>query len=190
MARLVHLSDLHFGAHDDELVSAVARSVEDTLGVYVVPAFAGLGTPYWDAGARGAVVGLTRGAGRRHVVRATLESLAYQTRDVVEAMNADSGVALTALKVDGGMVYNELLMQFQSDVLGVPVIRPQVAETTALGAAYAAGLAVGFWSTVDDLRQNWAKDKEWSPTMDPAQREKEYGFWKKAVTRTFDWVEH
>jgi glycerol kinase len=155
-----------------------------------VPAFSGLFAPYWKNDARGVIAGLTRYVNKGHIARATLEATAWQTREVLDAMNADSGVALTALKVDGGMVYNELLMQFQADVLGVPVIRPQVAETTALGAAYAAGLAVGFWSTFDDLRQNWAKDKEWSPKMDPAQREKEYGFWKKAVTRTFDWVEH
>ena len=171
-------------------VEALAATVEDNGGVYFVPAFSGLFAPYWKNDARGVIAGLTRYVNKGHIARATLEATAWQTREVLDAMNADSGVALTALKVDGGMVYNELLMQFQSDVLGVPVIRPQVAETTALGAAYAAGLAVGFWSTVDDLRQNWAKDKEWSPKMDPAQRDKEYGFWKKAVTRTFDWVEH
>jgi glycerol kinase len=124
-----------------------------------------------------------------HIARATLEATAWQTREVLDAMNADSGVALTALKVDGGMVYNELLMQFQSDVLNVPVIRPKVSETTALGAAYAAGLAVSFWDDVDDLRANWAKDKEWTPAMDDATRERDYGLWKKAVTRTFDWAE-
>jgi glycerol kinase len=171
-------------------VEALAATVEDNGGVYFVPAFSGLFAPYWKNDARGVIAGLTRYVNKGHIARATLEATAWQTREVLDAMNADSGVDLTALKVDGGMVYNELLMQFQSDVLGVPVIRPQVAETTALGAAYAAGLAVGFWSTVDDLRQNWAKDKEWSPKMDPAERDKEYGFWKKAVTRTFDWVEH
>jgi glycerol kinase len=165
-------------------VEALAATVEDNGGVYFVPAFSGLFAPYWKNDARGVIAGLTRYVNKGHIARATLEATAWQTREVLDAMNADSGVALTALKVDGGMVYNELLMQFQSDVLGVPVIRPQVAETTALGAAYAAGLAVGFWSTVDDLRQNWAKDKEWSPKMDPAERDKEYGFWKKAVTRT------
>jgi glycerol kinase len=171
-------------------VEALAATVEDNGGVYFVPAFSGLFAPYWKNDARGVIAGLTRYVNKGHIARATLEATAWQTREVLDAMNADSGVALTALKVDGGMVYNELLMQFQSDVLGVPVIRPQVAETTALGAAYAAGLAVGFWSTVDDLRQNWAKDKEWSPKMDPGERDKEYRFWKKAVTRTFDWVEH
>ena len=171
-------------------VEALAATVEDNGGVYFVPAFSGLFAPYWRSDARGVIAGLTRYVNKGHIARATLEATAWQTREVLDAMNADSGVALTALKVDGGMVYNELLMQFQSDVLGVPVIRPQVAETTALGAAYAAGLAVGFWGEVEDLRANWAKDKEWTPKMDAAEREKEYGLWKKAVTRTFDWVEH
>ena len=139
--------------------------------------------------ARGAIVGLTRFITRNHIARATLEATAYQTREVLDAMNADSGVPLTALKVDGGMVYNEMLMQFQADVLGVPVIRPTVAETTALGAAYAAGLAAGFWSKVEDLRANWGKDKEWDPKMSADERAKLYKGWKKAVTRTFDWVE-
>jgi len=171
-------------------VEALAGTVEDNGGVYFVPAFSGLFAPYWKNEARGVIAGLTRYVNKGHIARAVLEATAWQTREVLDAMNADSGVALTALKVDGGMVYNELLMQFQSDVLGVPVIRPQVAETTALGAAYAAGLAVGFWGAVDDLRANWAKDKEWTPKMDDAEREKEYRFWKKAVTRTFDWVEN
>src|SRR5512134_622746 len=173
-----------------EDIEALAATVEDNGGIYFVPAFSGLFAPYWKNDARGVIAGMTRYVNKGHIARATLEATAWQTREVLDAMNADSGVALTALKVDGGMVYNELLMQFQADVLGVPVIRPTVAETTALGAAYAAGLAVGFWSTVGDLRQNWAKDKEWSPKMDPAERDKEYRFWKKAVTRTFDWVEH
>ena len=171
-------------------VEALASTVEDNGGVYFVPAFSGLFAPYWRSDARGVIAGLTRYVNKGHIARATLEATAWQTREVLDAMNADSGVALTALKVDGGMVYNELLMQFQSDVLNVPVIRPQVAETTALGAAYAAGLAVGFWAEVEDLRANWAKDKEWTPKMDAAEREKEFGLWKKAVTRTFDWVEH
>jgi glycerol kinase len=171
-------------------VEALAATVEDNGGVYFVPAFSGLFAPYWRSDARGVIAGLTRYVNKGHIARATLEATAWQTREVLDAMNADSGVALTALKVDGGMVYNELLMQFQSDVLNVPVIRPQVAETTALGAAYAAGLAVGFWAEVEDLRANWAKDKEWTPKMDEAEREKEFGLWKKAVTRTFDWVEH
>jgi len=170
-------------------VEALAATVEDNGGVYFVPAFSGLFAPYWRSEARGVIAGLTRYVNKGHIARAVLEATAWQTREVLDAMNADSGVELTALKVDGGMVFNELLMQFQSDVLGVPVIRPKVAETTALGAAYAAGLAVGFWAEVEDLRANWAKDKEWTPSLDEAVREKEYKFWKKAVTRTFDWVE-
>jgi glycerol kinase len=172
-----------------EEVEALANTVEDNGGVYFVPAFSGLFAPYWRSEARGVIAGLTRYVNKGHIARAVLEATAWQTREVLDAMNADSGVELTALKVDGGMVFNETLMQFQSDVLGVPVIRPQVAETTALGAAYAAGLAVGFWNAVDDLRANWAKDKEWTPKLDEARREREYRFWKKAVTRTFDWVE-
>jgi glycerol kinase len=170
-------------------VEKLAATVEDNGGVYFVPAFSGLFAPYWKNDARGVIAGLTRYVNKGHIARATLEATAWQTREVLDAMNADSGVALTALKVDGGMVYNELLMQFQSDVLNVPVIRPKVAETTALGAAYAAGLAVGFWNAVEDLRANWAKDKEWTPSMDDATRERDYKLWKKAVTRTFDWVE-
>ena len=170
-------------------IEPLARSVEDNGGIYFVPAFSGLFAPYWKNDARGAIVGMTRYINRGHIARAALEATAFQTREVLDAMNSDSGVPLTALKVDGGMVYNELLMQFQADILGVPVIRPKVAETTALGAAYAAGLAVGFWENVDDLRSNWVKDKEWSPTMDPALRDGQYAGWKKAVTRTFDWME-
>jgi glycerol kinase len=165
-----------------------ARSVEDNGGCYFVPAFSGLFAPYWRSDARGAIVGLTRFVNKGHLARAVLEATAFQTREVIDAMNADSGVPLTSLKVDGGMVVNELLMQFQSDILGVPVIRPVVAETTALGAAYAAGLAVGFWKSEDDIRQNWAKDKEWTPAMDDDRRTSEYANWKKAVTKTFDWV--
>jgi glycerol kinase len=172
-----------------EEVEALAKTVDDNGGVYFVPAFSGLFAPYWKSDARGVIAGLTRYVNKGHIARAVLEATAWQTREVLDAMNADSGVELTALKVDGGMVFNDLLMQFQSDVLGVPVIRPQVAETTALGAAYAAGLAVGFWNAVEDLRANWAKDKEWTPQLDPARRDAEYRMWKKAVTRTFDWVE-
>ena len=135
----------------------------DSGGIYFVPAFSGLYAPYWKSDARGVIVGMTRYTNKNHICRAALEATAYQTREVLDAMNADSGVPLTALKVDGGMVFNELLMQFQADILGVPVIRPKVAETTALGAAYAAGLAVGFWAKVEDLRANWGKDKEWDP---------------------------
>ncbi len=170
-------------------VEALAGTVDDNGGVYFVPAFSGLFAPYWRSDARGVIAGLTRYVNKGHIARATLEATAWQTKEVVDAMNADSGVALTALKVDGGMVFNELLMQFQSDVLGVPVIRPTVAETTALGAAYAAGLATGFWAEVEDLRANWGKDKEWTPQMDPAEVSHEYSQWKKAVTRTFDWVD-
>ena len=170
-------------------IEALAASVENNGGVYFVPAFSGLFAPYWRSDARGVIAGLTRYVTKGHIGRAVLEATAWQTREVLDAMNADSGVALTALKVDGGMVHNELLMQFQADVLGVPVIRPVVAETTSLGAAYAAGLAVGFWTAVEDLRANWAKDKEWQPKMDAAERDKELRLWKKAVTRTFDWVD-
>jgi glycerol kinase len=170
-------------------VEELAKTVDDNGGVYFVPAFSGLFAPYWRSEARGVIAGLTRYVNKGHIARATLEATAWQTKEVVDAMNTDSGVDLTSLKVDGGMVYNELLMQFQADVLDVPVIRPTVAETTSLGAAYAAGLATGFWSEVEDLRANWGKDKEWTPQMDPQEREKEYGFWKKAVTRTFDWLD-
>jgi glycerol kinase len=170
-------------------IENLARTVEDNGGVYFVPAFSGLFAPYWRSDARGVLVGLTRYVNRGHIARATLEATAYQTREVVEAMEADSGVALSALKVDGGMVRNELLMQFQADVLGVPVIRPRVAETTALGAAYAAGLAVGFWESTEEMRQNWGVDKTWEPSRDDRARAGSYAQWKKAVTRTFGWVE-
>jgi glycerol kinase len=170
-------------------IEDLAKTVEDNGGVYFVPAFSGLFAPYWRGDARGAIVGLTRYVNKGHIARAALEATAWQTREVVDAMEADSGVKLKELKVDGGMVYNDLLMQFQADSLQVPVIRPKVAETTALGAAYAAGLAVGFWGSYEDLRQNWGKDKEWKPSMDAAEIEREYAQWKKAVTRTFDWVE-
>lgn len=165
-----------------------ARSVADNGGVYFVPAFSGLFAPYWRSDARGVIVGLTRYVTKGHICRAALEATAYQTREVLDAMNADSGVALTALKVDGGMVYNNLLMQFQADVLGVPVIRPKVAETTALGAAYAAGLAVGFWKSTDDMRANWGMDQTWEPDAGSAASTELYADWKRAVTRTFEWV--
>jgi glycerol kinase len=170
-------------------IEALAKTVEDNGGIYFVPAFSGLFAPYWRSDARGVIVGMTRYINKGHIARAALEATAFQTREVLEAMNADSGVPLTALKVDGGMVFNDLLMQFQADILGVPVIRPTVSETTALGAAYAAGLAVGFWSKVEDLRANWGKDQEWQPTMEVGKRDKLYQGWKKAVTRTLDWVE-
>lgn len=169
-------------------VETLAASVADSGGIYFVPAFSGLYAPYWKDNARGVIAGLTRYINKGHIARAVLEATAYQTREVLDAMNADSGVPLTALKVDGGMVRNELLMQFQADVLGVPVIRPIVAETTALGAAYAAGLAVGFWQQIDDLRANWGKDHEWQPAMPADHRDRLYRGWKKAVTRTFDWI--
>jgi glycerol kinase len=170
-------------------IEEFARSVEDNGGVYFVPAFSGLFAPYWRSDARGVIAGLTRYVNKGHICRAALEATAYQTREVLDAMNADSGVDLTALKVDGGMVYNDLLMQFQADVLGVPVVRPKVAETTALGAAYAAGYAVGFWQSTDEMRENWGMDKTWEPTPDSNASTELFGQWKKAVTRTFDWVE-
>jgi glycerol kinase len=170
-------------------VEELAESVEDNGGLYIVPAFSGLFAPYWKSNARGVFAGLTRYVNAGHIARATLEATAYQSREVVEAMNQDSGVELESLKVDGGMVANDLLMQFQADLLGVPVIRPAVAETTALGAAYAAGLATGFWASEDDIRNNWAEDKRWEPRMDAAQRDEYYKYWKKAVTRTFDWFD-
>jgi glycerol kinase len=171
-------------------IEDLAKTVDDNGGIYFVPAFSGLFAPYWKSDARGAIVGMTRYVNRGHVARAALEATAYQTREVADAMTADSGVELKALKVDGGMVYNDLLMQFQSDILGVPVIRPKVSETTALGSAYAAGLAVGFWKNTDEMRANWGKDKEWDSGMDSDDREALFGQWKKAVTRTFDWVEN
>ncbi|MDI2032180.1 glycerol kinase GlpK [Saccharopolyspora sp. TS4A08] len=170
-------------------IEQVASTVEDNGGAYFVPAFSGLFAPHWRSDARGAIVGLTRYVNRGHLARAVLEATAFQTREVIEAMNADSGVPLKSLKVDGGMVVNELLMQFQADILGVPVIRPVVNETTALGAAYAAGLAVGFWGSEEDIRSNWAKDKQWDPSMTDEVREKQYTNWQKAVTKTFDWVD-
>jgi glycerol kinase len=170
-------------------IEGLAREVEDAGGMYIVPAFSGLFAPYWRSDARGVMVGLTRYITKNHICRAALEATAYQTRDVLEAMEKDSGVALTSLKVDGGMVANELLMQFQADLLGVPVVRPTVTETTALGAAYAAGLAVGFWENLDALRQNWGVDKTFEPGMAAEKRTALYAGWQKAVQRTLDWVE-
>ena len=169
-------------------IEELARTVKDNGGTYIVPAFSGLFAPHWRSDARGVIAGLTRFVNKGHIARAVLEASAYQTFEIVEAMNKDSGVALKKLKVDGGMVANELLMQFQADVLNVPVIRPAVTETTALGAAYAAGLAVGYWSDADELRQNWRVDKIWEPGMETAERETGISNWKKAVSRTFDWV--
>ncbi len=170
-------------------VEELALRVRDNGGMYIVPAFSGLFAPYWRSDARGVMVGLTRYINKSHIARAALEATAYQTREVVDAMEQDSGVALKALKVDGGMVYNDTLMQFQADMLGVPVVRPKVAETTALGAAYAAGLATGYWQNTDEMRANWGVDKTWEPRMSADERESLYAGWKKAVTRTFDWIE-
>ena len=170
-------------------VEELAKSVDDNGGLYIVPAFSGLFAPYWKSNARGVFAGLTRYVNAGHIARATLEATAFQTREVMDAMEADSGVTLTELKVDGGMVANDLLMQFQADILGVPVIRPEVAETTALGASYAAGMAVGFWSSTQEVRDNWAEDKRWEPSMDEAKRDEYYRYWKRAVTRTFDWFD-
>jgi glycerol kinase len=169
-------------------IEDLARTVEDNGGAYFVPAFSGLFAPYWRSDARGALVGLTRYVNKGHIARAVLESTAYQTRDIAEAMEGDSGVHLKELKADGGMVANDLLMQFQADLLDVPVVRPSVSETTALGAAYAAGLAVGFWGGLEELRENWEMDRRWTPAMDAEQRENYYSDWKRAVERTFNWV--
>ncbi|MDX6297214.1 MAG: glycerol kinase [Nocardioidaceae bacterium] len=170
-------------------VEALAAGVDDNGGAYFVPAFSGLFAPYWRSDARGVLVGLTRFVNKGHLARAALEATAYQTREVLEAMNADSGVPLRELKVDGGMVVNQLLMQFQADILGVAVVRPTINETTALGAAYVAGLATGYWSGLDELRANWAEAQRWTPAMDATERERLYRTWRKAVTRTFDWVD-
>ena len=170
-------------------IETLAATVDDNGGAYIVPAFSGLFAPYWRADARGALVGLTRYVNRGHIARAVLEATAFQTREVLDAMEADSGVKLTELKVDGGMTANETLMQFQADQLGVDVVRPVVAETTALGAAYAAGIAVGFWGGEQDVIDNWAEDKRWGPEMDEAERDRLYRNWKKAVTKTLDWVD-
>jgi glycerol kinase len=178
-----------------EDIEALARSVEDNGGIYFVPAFSGLYAPYWKDNARGVIIGLTRYVNKGHLARAALEATAYQTREVLDAMNLDvasvgtSWSGLKSLKVDGGMVRNELLMQFQADILNVPVVRPKVSETTALGAAYAAGLAVGYWSSLEDLQANWAVDKVWQPHMDAEMRERLYRGWRKAVARTFDWLD-
>lgn len=170
-------------------IEELAAQVDDNGGVYVVPAFQGLFAPYWRPDARGVICGLTRYVTKNHIARAVLEANAYQTKDIVEAMNKDSGVALKRLKVDGGMVANNLLMQLQADVLDVPVIRPKVAETTCLGAAYAAGLAVGFWGSCDELRKNWEEDKVWESQMSEADRAKGYAMWGKAVERTLNWLD-
>jgi len=170
-------------------IEALARMVDDNGGVYFVPAFSGLYAPYWKHNARGVIAGLTRYSNKSHLARAVLEATAFQTRDVVEAMEKDSGVPLAVLRTDGGMVENEFLMQFQADILNRTVVRPAVKETTALGAAYAAGLATGFYSGVEDLRARWSVDRTWEPHMETERRERTYGFWKKAVARSFDWLE-
>ncbi len=170
-------------------VEELANSVADNGGIYFVPAFSGLFAPHWRSDARGVIVGMTRFVTRGHFARAALEATAFQTREVLDAMEKDSGVELKALKVDGGMVYNELLMQFQADILNVPVVRPRISETTALGAAYAAGLATGFWNSLEDLRSNWQIDKTWKPVMDENQRTHLYNNWLKAVERTLNWIE-
>jgi glycerol kinase len=170
-------------------VEALAASVPDNGGVYFVPAFSGLFAPYWRSDARGVIAGLTRFATKAHLARAALEATAYQTREVLHAMEQDSGAALGAVKVDGGMVLNQLLMQFQSDQLGVPVVRATVTETTALGAAYAAGLAAGAWSGTDELRTHWREDRRWTPRMGEDERERLYRGWKKAIERSFGWAD-
>ncbi len=170
-------------------IEKLAATVDDNGGCYVVPAFSGLFAPYWKSDARGAIVGLTRYVNRGHIARAVLEATAFQTREVLDAMEADSGVKLAELKVDGGMTQNDTLMQFQADVVGVPVVRPVVAETTALGAAYAAGIAVGYWNGEQDVIDNWAEDKRWTPSLDADEVARTYRLWKKAVTKTFDWVD-
>jgi glycerol kinase len=170
-------------------IETLAQSVDNNGGVYFVPAFSGLFAPYWRSDARGVIVGLTRYANKGHLARAALEATAFQTREVLNAMEQDSGVRLTSLKVDGGMVNNQLLMQFQADLLGVPVVCPKISETTALGAAYAAGLAVGFWGSLADLRQNWQVSQVWEPHMEVAHRDALYNTWLKAVERTFNWVD-
>jgi glycerol kinase len=175
--------------HDARDSEYFARQVEDSNGIYVVPAFVGLGAPYWDMYARGAIVGLTRGANRNHIIRATLESLAYQTRDVLEVMHEDSGIELKELRVDGGACANNFLMQFQADILGVPVERPHIIETTALGAAYLAGLAVGFWPDRDSIAEHWRMDQKFTPVMDVDRRNKLYAGWKKALKRSMQWEE-
>jgi glycerol kinase len=170
-------------------IEALAISVTDNGGVYFVPAFSGLYAPYWKDSARGVIAGLTRYAGKGHLARAVLEATAFQTREVLEAMEQDSGIALNSLRVDGGMVENNLLMQFQADILNRPVVRSTIKETTALGAAYAAGLAVGFYKNVDDLRANWSVDHTWHPNLEADKREEMYRLWKKAVTRSFGWAD-
>ena len=175
---------------DDPTETAeLARSVDSTDGVYVVPAFTGLGAPHWDGRARGTIVGMTRGTRREHIVRATLESIAYQTRDVAEAMEADSGIEMGRLRVDGGAVKNNFLCQLQSDIIQTDIVRPEVDETTALGSAYAAGLAVGYWDSVDELRENWQVDRQFSARMEPGDADDMYDRWDDAVEKSLDWAQ-
>ncbi len=174
--------------HSSE-IEALAKSVEDNGGIYFVPAFSGLYAPYWKHNARGVIAGMSRHTNKGHLARAVLEATAFQTREVVEAMENDAGIPITVLRTDGGMVENELLMQFQADILDREVVRPRVKETTALGAAYAAGLATGFFENLDDLRSRWSVDRSWKPQMDSGRREKMFGYWKKAVARSFDWLD-
>ena len=176
-------------AHESPAGQRDGQHVQDADGVYVVPAFVGLGAPYWDMNARGTIIGITRGTTKAHIVRATLDSMAYQTRDVLGAMEADSEIKLAALKVDGGAVANNMLMQFQADILGVPVERPQVIETTALGAAYLAGLAVGVWSSKEELRKSWKLAVRFQPEMERAKADKLYKGWRKAVKHSMHWLD-
>ena len=175
--------------HDAAEVEGLATSVDDSGGAVIVPAFSGLFAPYWRTDARGVIVGLTRYVNRAHLARAALESTALQTRDVVDAMSTDTGVTIPELRVDGGMVVNEFLMQFQSDILGIPVVRPAVSETTALGAAFAAGLAVGFWKDLAELRELWTEDARWVPVMPTDERDRQMRVWRKAVTKSLDWID-
>ncbi len=177
--------NLGFFDHASE-IEPLARSVENSAGVYIVPAFSGLFAPYWRADARGVICGLTRYVTKAHLARAALEATAYQTREVLDAMCRDTSLTPSSLRVDGGMVANDLLMQFQADILGIDVVRPRMTETTALGAAYAAGLAIGFWNDLSQLRRNWQAEHTWQPRIDEAQRDKLYTGWRKAVTRSFD----
>jgi glycerol kinase len=174
--------------HSSAEVERLMGEVRDTEGVYLVPAFVGLGAPYWDPRARGLIIGLTRNTSMAHIARAAVDAMAYQTRDVLEVMQRESGLPLSTLKVDGGAAANALLLQFQADMLDVPVRRPVVSETTALGAAYLAGLAVGYWDNVTDVTRHWALDREFSPAMDPAERDRLYAGWKRAVARSLDWA--
>jgi glycerol kinase len=174
---------------DSSEIEALARSVDDNGGVHVVPAFSGLFAPHWRPDARGVITGLTQFANRAHLARAALEAAAFQTRELLEAMQQDTGIVIGQLRVDGGMTANALLMQFQADLLGIPVLRPRVLETTALGAAYAAGLATGFWNNIDELRDNWQIESSWQPQMPLEQREARMRTWRKAVARSLDWVD-